>query len=115
MQDIALGLRMGPRDIHGFVEAGHQRFEPTYYYYYRSLAYYLMPQWNGDGRGMRLEFAEESANHVGGDAGDILYFQIGEKIVCACNRARVRTSFVAAAAEGIRSCLRKNTACLSRI
>jgi hypothetical protein len=60
-------------------------FEPEYYYYYRSLAYYLMPQWNGDD-GDASKFAEESSNHVGGDAGDILYFQIGEKIVCACNK-----------------------------
>jgi hypothetical protein len=58
--------------------------EPDYYYYYRYMAYYLMPQWNGE-NGDAAKFAEESANRVGGDAGDILYFQIGTKIVCACD------------------------------
>lgn len=43
-----------------------------------------MPQWNGED-GDAAKFAEQSADRVGGDAGDILYFQIGAKIVWACN------------------------------
>ena len=83
MQDVALGLgwdRPAAMDLLKQAVA----FEPEYYYYYRSMAYYLMPQWHGDD-GDASKFAEESANRVGGDAGDILYFQIAEKIVCACN------------------------------
>jgi len=83
MQDVALGLgwdRPAALDLLKRAIA----FEPDYYYYYRSLSYYLMPQWSGED-GDASKFAEESANQVGGDAGDILYFQIGEKIVCACN------------------------------
>ena len=83
MQDIALGLGWDRPTAMNLLKQA-VAFEPDYYYYYRSLAYYLMPQWNGD-EGDASKFAEESANHVGGDAGDILYFQIGEKIVCACN------------------------------
>jgi hypothetical protein len=84
MQDIALGLGWKPPQAMDLLKQA-VAFEPEYYYYYRSLAYYLMPQWNGDD-GDASKFAEESSNHVGGDAGDILYFQIGEKIVCACNQ-----------------------------
>jgi hypothetical protein len=59
-------------------------FAPDYYYYYRTRAYFLMPQWSGE-QGAASAFAAKSADRIGGDAGDILYFQIGEKIVCACN------------------------------
>ena len=84
MQDIALGRGWDlPTSTDLLKQA--TAFEPAYYYYYRSMAYSLMPQWNGED-GEASKFAEDSANHVGGDAGDILYFQIGEKIVCACNQ-----------------------------
>jgi hypothetical protein len=83
MQDVALGLGWDRPAAMDLMKQAIT-FEPEYYYYYRSLAYYLMPQWNGDA-GEAAKFAEESSNQVGGDAGDILYFQIGEKIVCACN------------------------------
>lgn len=61
-------------------------FEPGYQYYYRIHGDYLQPKWIGE-EGDPARFAEESANHVGGDAGDILYFQIAEAIVCACNES----------------------------
>jgi hypothetical protein len=84
MQEVALGLGWDrPAAMDLFQKA--TAFEPEYYYYYRVLASYLMPQWNG-ADGDAAKFAEESADHVGGDAGDILYFQIGEKIVCACDQ-----------------------------
>jgi hypothetical protein len=59
-------------------------FEPGYQYYYRIQADYLQPKWSGE-EGDPARFAEESANRIGGDAGDILYFLIAEGIVCACN------------------------------
>jgi hypothetical protein len=83
MQDVALGLGWGRPEAMDLLKRAIA-FEPAYYYYYRSSAYYLMPQWNGED-GDAARFAAESADHVGSDAGDILYFQIGEKIVCACN------------------------------
>lgn len=83
MQDIALGQDWDRARAEDLLRRAIA-FEPDYYYYYRSYSYYLMPQWNGHD-GDSAKFAEQAADHLGGDAGDILYFQIGEKIVCACN------------------------------
>jgi len=58
-------------------------FEPGYQYYYRILANSLQAKWGGE-EGDPARFAEEYANRVGGDAGDILYFQIAENLVCGC-------------------------------
>src|SRR5580765_1536701 len=57
---------------------------PDYYYYYRSVANYMLPKWEGQ-EGDAANFAEQSANRVGGTKGDMLYFRIGEGIVCACD------------------------------
>ena len=84
MQDIAIGSGWNHAQAEDLLKKA-VAFEPEYYYYYRNLAHYLMPQWNGQD-GDAAKFAAESADHVGGEAGDILYFQIGEKIVCACNQ-----------------------------
>jgi hypothetical protein len=59
------------------------KFEPDYSYYYRIYANYLLPKWSGED-GDASRFAEQAANHVGGPAGDILYFQIAEAIACGC-------------------------------
>jgi hypothetical protein len=61
-------------------------FEPGYQYYYRIHADNLQPKWSGE-EGDPARFAEESANRVGGDGGDILYFQIAEGILCACQES----------------------------
>jgi hypothetical protein len=47
-------------------------FEPAYQYYYRTYATYLLPPWSGE-EGDASRLAEESANRVGGEAGDALY------------------------------------------
>lgn len=83
MQSVALGQGWDRRKVEELVERAIAS-EPGYYYYYRAHAYSLMPQWNGED-GDAAKFAEQSADRVGGDAGDILYFQVGAKIVCACN------------------------------
>ncbi len=59
------------------------KFEPAYQYYYRMEATLLQAKWLGQ-EGDAARFAEEWSNRVGGDAGDALYFQIAEMIVCAC-------------------------------
>jgi hypothetical protein len=61
-------------------------FDPAYQYYYRIFADYLQPKWSGE-EGDPARFAEETANRVGGDAGDILYFQIAEGILCSCQES----------------------------
>ena len=62
------------------------KFEPEYYTYARDLAYYLLPKWNGK-PGDTEEFAREIADRIGGDKGDILYFQIAAAnyVVCGCD------------------------------
>jgi hypothetical protein len=84
MQALALGQQWSRSEVDSLLKRA-VAFEPDYYYYYRSYAYYLMPQWNGD-EGEASKFAQQTADARGGDAGDILYFQIGEKIVCACDQ-----------------------------
>ncbi|GAC1429599.1 MAG: hypothetical protein NVS1B11_28930 [Terriglobales bacterium] len=48
-------------------------FEPGYDMYYRVYADYLLPKWQGED-GDAARFAERAANHVSGEAGDVLYF-----------------------------------------
>lgn len=59
------------------------KFEPEFPSYYRVHAILLLPKWSGT-EGDAARFAQESADRIGGEDGDILYFQIGTKIVCAC-------------------------------
>jgi len=59
-------------------------FEPGYQSYYRVYADYLQPKWSGGEEGDPARFAEEAANRIGGDSGDILYFLISEGILCGC-------------------------------
>ena len=59
------------------------KFEPGYQYYHRTQATLLQAKWIGE-EGDAARFAEEWRKRVGGDAGDALYFQIAEVIVCAC-------------------------------
>jgi hypothetical protein len=59
-------------------------FDPTFQSYYRNHVIQLLPKWSGE-EGDAAVFAGEAADKVGGEAGDILYFQIADKILCACN------------------------------
>ncbi|HEV7676070.1 MAG TPA: hypothetical protein VGQ12_16180 [Candidatus Angelobacter sp.] len=55
-------------------------YEPEFYYSYQEVARSLMPKWHGK-EGDVEKFAEESANKLGGKAGDILYFQIVQSLM----------------------------------
>jgi hypothetical protein len=78
------------------------KFEPEYSYYYRIYANSLLPKWSGED-GDASRFAEKAANRMGGEAGDILYFQIAEVIACGCQEPefnhfswpRIQRSFTA--------------------
>jgi hypothetical protein len=59
------------------------KFEPGYQYYYRAFSEYVQPKWSGR-EGDPARFAEEQGNRIGGDDGDVMYYLIAEKIVCAC-------------------------------
>ena len=59
-------------------------FEPAYQYYYSAYANILLPQWSGE-EGDATRFSEQSANRIGGEAGDALYFLIADKVAsCGC-------------------------------
>src|SRR6266436_7696609 len=62
------------------------KFEPEYYTYARDLAYYLLPKWSGD-LGDTEKFVQEIADRIGGDKGDILYFQVAaaDYVICGCD------------------------------
>ena len=62
------------------------KFEPSYYYYARVYATYLFPQWSGR-KGDTEQFTKEIADRVGGDQGDILYFQVAssDTVICGCD------------------------------
>jgi len=59
-------------------------FEPGFFYLYTSYANYLLPKWYGK-PGDAANFAKESADRVGGDDGDILYFRIATVLVSRSN------------------------------
>lgn len=48
---------------------------PNYPHFYFARANYLLPRWNGADGELESDL-EESANKIGGDAGDILYVQV---------------------------------------
>jgi hypothetical protein len=60
--------------------------EPGYYYDARVFAAYLLPKWSGQ-PGDTEHFIEEVSDRLGGDQGDILYFQIATAsyVVCGCD------------------------------
>jgi len=62
------------------------KFEPEYYTYARELAYYLLPKWSGNA-GDTEKFVQVTADRIGGDKGDILYFQVAaaDYVICGCD------------------------------
>lgn len=62
------------------------KFDPEYYTYARDLAYYLLPKWSGNA-GDTEKFVQEIADRIGGDKGDILYFQVAaaDYVICGCD------------------------------
>ena len=62
-----------------------EKFEPFYYYYARAFSAYLLPKWSGQ-QGDTERFIKEIADRVGGDQGDILYFQVASSkyVICGC-------------------------------
>jgi hypothetical protein len=62
------------------------RSQPGYFYYARILAINLLPKGGGK-PGDTEKFMQEAADRVGGEKGDILYFQIATSphLICACD------------------------------
>ncbi|MCU1302187.1 MAG: hypothetical protein JWQ87_2471 [Candidatus Sulfotelmatobacter sp.] len=61
------------------------KFEPDYFYNARLLANYLQPKWAGKA-GETDRFMQEIADRIGGDQGDIFYFQVAltPGLICGC-------------------------------
>jgi hypothetical protein len=62
------------------------KFEPGYFYYDLAIASRLLPKWGGE-PGAIEKFAQGIADRIGGDQGDILYFQVAtaDSMMCACD------------------------------
>jgi len=56
------------------------QFEPDFPYFYKARANYLLPKWYGKS-GDAVEFAKRSADHLGGDLGDMIYWEIATVII----------------------------------
>ena len=79
MQVVALALDWPkPRARKLFDDAVH--FEPDYPTFYERYANYLLPKWDGDEHDS-IDFAQQTADSLGGDRGDIVYFQIATVLI----------------------------------
>ncbi len=56
------------------------QFEPSYQYFYKSRTEYLLPKWYGKPN-EATDFAKSSADHMGGDMGDYIYWEIATVIL----------------------------------
>jgi hypothetical protein len=82
MQNVALGQSWEPSARRDLLEQA-VKFEPGYYYYYRLYANSILPQWGGE-EGEVAGFLQKTADRIGGNAGDMLYFRVAGTLVCGC-------------------------------
>src|SRR5260370_40591433 len=85
MQEVAQGQGWEIDQLNALLERA-AAFEPNYQYVYRAHATILLPKWQGE-EGDAARFSEKAADRLGGDAGDILYFQVAAWIVCGCEES----------------------------
>ena len=85
MQMVSLNQNWSVREARALFEEAN-KFEPEYYTYARNLALFLLPKWHG-AAGDTEKFVQEIADRIGGDKGDILYFQIAaaDYVICGCD------------------------------
>jgi hypothetical protein len=79
MLGVGLAQNWDEKRMMATFERGIQ-LEPEYHYLYKQMVNYLLPKWDGQ-PGDSAAFAKESADNVGGDAGDMLYFQLAGVMV----------------------------------
>jgi hypothetical protein len=60
------------------------KLEAGYFYDARVLADYLQPKWAGE-EGDTAKFMQEIADRIGGDQGDIVYFEVATVLICGCD------------------------------
>ena len=75
-QALLIGRSLGwdRSELERYFAAG-TALEPTYYYLYQQKAVYLLPRWGGR-EGEWEQFADQAANNVGGEQGDVVFFAI---------------------------------------
>lgn len=79
MMTVGLALEWDSRRMEELFNRAVQ-FEPDYPYFYRARANYLLPKWNGEPNDA-TNFAKRQADHLGGDLGDRMYFEIATAIL----------------------------------
>lgn len=79
MMTVGLAQSWDASQMKDLFDRGIQ-FEPGYFYLYRQYANYLLPKWDGH-PGDASAFAKSSADRLGGDSGDLLYFQIATVLI----------------------------------
>jgi Domain of unknown function (DUF4034) len=79
MMTVGLASSWNDRQVKDIFERGIQ-FEPDYYYLYDQYANYLLPKWDGK-PGDAAKFAKASADRIGGDDGDLIYYHIARAII----------------------------------
>lgn len=84
MQDVALAQGWTPGAKQDLLEQA-VKFEPDYFYYYRNYAVSILPQWDGE-QGELETFLQKTSDQIGGDAGDIVYFQVASLVVCCIDQ-----------------------------
>jgi hypothetical protein len=84
MQDVALAQGWDPGAKQALLEQA-VKFEPNYFYYYRKYAVSILPQWDGE-EGQLEKFLQRTADQIGGDPGDILYFQVASLLGCCIDQ-----------------------------
>ena len=80
MQDVALAQGWAPSAKQALLEQAI-KFDPDYFYYYRKYAVSILPEWDG-AEGQLGRFLKTTADKIGGNAGEILYFQVASLMVC---------------------------------
>jgi hypothetical protein len=80
-QMLAVGVAEGwePARMKEIFDRGVQ-FEPGYQYFYMQYADSILPKWYGK-PGDSSAFAKQSADKLGGDTGDMIYFEIASTLI----------------------------------
>jgi hypothetical protein len=79
MMTVGLAEGWDKERMQALFEQGME-FEPGYLYLYREYANYLLPKWEGQ-PGDAAKFATATADKVGGDDGDLIYFEVATVVI----------------------------------
>jgi hypothetical protein len=80
MQRVALAQGWDPSAKRKLLDRA-VAFEPNYSYCYQTYATSLLPEWDGE-KGEVEDFLQQTADKIGGDEGNILYFRVAGYLVC---------------------------------